>query len=167
MTAPVPDPLNPTVAEFDDFKDVPDTQDFLNWARDLFILDTGISDVSGLTVLEQGLVRRAILHMAWYIEEDHASREAYFSQFNSERIGSYYYSKLGTASRSKGVDPISVPAYDYAVDYFNRHSGDTTYADLWATTTSEDVFPAGFNEFGYGTPYDAVNDIDAIIGWPL
>lgn len=138
------DPMNPTVSDYDDFKDVPDTQMFLLWARDLFVIDTGIDDVTNFTLAEQDLVRRAIMHMAWYLEEDHASREDYFSQFNTERIGSYYYSKAGLNARTKGMDVVTIPAYDYAVEYFLRHLSGSSYSSLWSSTSAEAVF---------GTPY--------------
>lgn len=148
------DPLNPTVEEYDDFKDIPDTQTFLNWGRDLFILDTGVTDVTGRTQVEQDMIKRAIMHMAWYLEEDHAAREDYFSGFNIERIGSYYYSKAGLNARTKGLEVVEIPAYDYAVEYFRRHSGDTVYSDLWATTSSEHVFAVGSGEIGgYNEPW--------------
>ena len=147
------DPLNPTVEEYDDFKDIPDTQTFLNWARDLFTLDTGIADTGGLTPAEKDMVKRAVMHMAWYLEEDHASRADYFSGFNIERIGSYYYSKAGLNARTKGLEVVSIPAYDYAVEYFLRHAGTTAYSDLWATTSSEHVFTTGSGEIGgYNLP---------------
>ncbi len=140
------DPLNPTVEEFDDFKDIPDESVFLEWARDLFILDTGIEDVTEYSDREKEMIRRAILHMAWYLQEDHASREDYFSQFNTERIGSYYYSKAGHGARTSSGSEVTIPAYDMAVMYFLRHSGNDDYSQIWSTTTSEWVFSDGYHE---------------------
>ena len=148
------DPLNPTVEEYDDFKDVPDSQMFLLWARDIFVIDTGISDVTNLTLVEQDMVKRAVMHMAWYLEEDHASREDYFSGFNTERIGSYYYSKATRTSRTQTAEVVPIPAYDYAVEYFLRHGGDD-YVNLWASTTAENVFPPMYSA-DYQYPHRAI-----------
>lgn len=144
------DPLNPTVTEYENFKDAPDPQMFLTWARDLFVLDTGITDTTSLTQAEKDMVQRAIMHMAWYLEEDHASREDYFSQFNTERIGSYYYSKASKIARTTDPDGVPIPAYDFAVDYFVGQTD--AHTELWATTTSEKVFA---QPYYLQSPYNA------------
>ena len=75
--------------------------------------------------------------MAWQIGTSLEDRDAMFSPFSSERIGSYSYSKMAQAV-SKGVK-TGVPFFDIAVDYlsqFSTESGGVILSD------SECVMPS-------------------------
>jgi len=65
-------------------------------------------------------------------------REALYSPFSSERLGSYSYSKA-SAAVSTGVD-TGVPEFDQAVTYFGALVG-TDGDSIQFAVTSEVVFP--------------------------
>ena len=89
-------------------------EEAIQQAMDLFVLATGLDATSSPT--EDRIVRLAVLDMAWAIRERHEDREAEFSPFNSERIGSYSYSKAAKAITSG--QSTGVPNFDMAVSYF-------------------------------------------------
>lgn len=130
-------PINLPEAGLDRYINNPEPGDFLQRATDLFSLATGITTLPKDAV-EVRIVSNAIYEMAWFLMEDHNNREAYMSNFASERIGSYSYSKGGS---SKDEDNMygKVPAFDFAVEYFaNKNNKDKSLV------TSEHVFSQGY-----------------------
>lgn len=105
---------------------------FLQQATDLFTLATGLDNLP-TDPMEVRIVTNAIYSLAWKLSEDHNNAEAYMSEFSSERIGGYSYSKMPKAIESGGV--TNVAAFDFAVDYFaNKGKKDDS------TSSSEKVF---------------------------
>lgn len=110
----------PTVTELENFKqeDIPDeevagAQMHLQAATDLMELATGLSVDFPDGSLEQRVMTRGILDLAWYIGTSMEDRDAQFSPFASERIGSYSYSKAQTSIALYGK--TGVPFFDLAV----------------------------------------------------
>jgi hypothetical protein len=129
LSLPTPDDLN-------SHKEGVDEATALQRAADLFVIATGVTE-NPTDPIEVRLIKTAILDMAWFLQEDHENREAQFSPFSSERIGSYSYTKMQAAVRAGDVTGVS--GFDQAVDYFNdKNSGST----IWST--SEWVFENGY-----------------------
>lgn len=94
------------------------------------------------------ILRSGVLDMAWYIGTSMEDRDAMFSPFSSERIGSYSYSK---ASRSAMAgEATGVPFFDMALQWFDRGS-DADFAARFGLS-SEHVFSQPFER------YQAIND---------
>lgn len=122
---------------FNNFVENPQTADFLQWATDLFTLATGVSTLPS-NPLEARIVTNAIYQMAWYLKEDYNNREAYMSNFASERIGSYSYSK-GGSSKDENNTYGKVPAFDFAIEYFGNKNIKNK-----SLVVSEHVFEQGY-----------------------
>lgn len=130
-------PINLPEAGLDRYINNPEPGDFLQRATDLFSLATGITTLPS-DALEIRIVSTAIYQMAWFLMEDHNNREAYMSNFASERIGSYSYSKGGSSEDENNMYG-KVPAFDFAIEYFaNKNIKDNS------TVTSEHVFEQGY-----------------------
>lgn len=108
----------------------------LQYAADLLTLATGLI-TTPTDPLAARLVTTAILDMAWYLQVHHDDREAEFSPFSSERIGSYSYSKMAAAAQSK--TDTGVAGFDAAVAYLNGLTADAIFA-----MDTEWVFTKGF-----------------------
>ena len=120
----------PSGEELKDYKLGPSDDEAIQMAADLFTMATGVTETP-TDPMEQRLVQTAILDMAWYLQVHHEDKEAEFSPFSSEHIGSYSYSKMQQAA-SQGIK-TGVPGFDIAVAYFNAKSGTDT--GLFATNT--------------------------------
>lgn len=94
----------------------------LRIAAALLILATGMRAVPDPLSPIGVIVRSAVLDMAWFIGTSMDDRDAMFSPFSSERIGSYSYSKASKAALS-GSD-TGVPFFDLALKYFGRDDED-------------------------------------------
>lgn len=129
-------PILITTTEFDAFLDGPSSDEFLQWASDLFTLATGITDTPTDPV-EARILKRAILQMAWYLQEDHLNRAEYMSGFSGETIGGYSYNKM--QKTIEGGDSTNVPAFDFAIDYFGKKGIKDS-----SLVTSENVFKEPF-----------------------
>lgn len=112
----------PTVQQLADFKGeeiAPEEVDgalmHLQAAADLMELATGIHQDFPSDTLQYRVMQRGILDMAWYIGTSMEDRDASFSPFSSERIGSYSYSKAQKAVSMKGE--TGVPFFDLAVSF--------------------------------------------------
>ena len=127
----------PTPADLDAYRAAVSESDALILAADLFTLATGITDTP-TDPLENRLVTYAILDMAWFLIEDHDNREAEFSPFSSERIGSYSYSK--SQGKIENSESTGVRAFDLAVAYFTEKINGTT-----TTSDTEWVFVQGYH----------------------
>lgn len=98
--------------QYDEAMQVP-IQMHLQIATDMLSLATGVTeDLPADTPLGR-LFRIAILDLAWYIGTSMEERDAMFSPFSSERIGSYSYSKAMAAARSGQA--LGVPFFDMVV----------------------------------------------------
>lgn len=109
----------------------------LQRASDLFTIATGVVDTP-TDLMEQRIVKTAILDMAWYLQDDHENFEAKTSPFQSERIGSYSYVKSMAAKKLE----TGVPGFDAAVEYFKSKE------DSVITMDTEWVFLPGYRN-GY------------------
>ena len=111
------DLILPSEMDLENYREGPSDEDSLQHAADLFSMATGITQQEQLaSPLERRIVKIAILEMAWALTTRHEDKEAEFSPFTSERIGSYSYSKMQTAV-SQG-DKTGVDSFDEAVAYF-------------------------------------------------
>lgn len=136
----------PTTAEYEIYVhgDVPDDESWtvlaLQQATDLFWLATGLPDFPSDPQLLR-IAKNAILEFAqWLLVQDEHKTEI-FSPYNSERIGSYSYSKLARAENSiHKNDPLGLFWWDKALSLFAN--SDTS--QIWSV--SEKVIPQ---------PYDA------------
>jgi hypothetical protein len=128
-----------TLPDIDDFElffgeDIPDDQEervtlFIQMAADLLWLATGIDDDPSDTRLTR-LVQDAILDMASYSYVNRNDLSSSYSPFNSERIGSYSYSKGFTASALVGQSGVplfdKIVAYLTQIDWLTYDSGTST-----------------------------------------
>lgn len=113
----------------------------LEQAADLFVIATGV-DADPATPFERRLVQRAILSLAHYLIVTDEDREAAYSPFSSERIGSYSYSKSAQAVMEG--NKLGVMWFDQAVQWFSNKIDDVEDPSPW--TTSEWVFKPGYEE---------------------
>src|SRR5689334_17450132 len=98
----------PTVERFETYKgetfdpaEYPTVEEHLQAATDLMELATGIHTDFSPGTLEYRTMERGILDAAWYIGTSMEDRDALFSPFSSERIGSYSYNKMASAAALK------------------------------------------------------------------
>lgn len=124
---------------------------YIQQAADMLQVATGLSDEPG-DDLSKRIKNRAILDMAFYLLVRAPDREEYFSPFTSERMGSYSYNKPSEAflyGRTTGsmssvlLGQTGVPAYDFAVAYFN----DFLMLDTDVDYDTEAVFEKGLANF--------------------
>lgn len=134
----------PTPYDLQNHKEGVSDADALQRAADLLFLGAGIS-TDPTDPLEKRLVRDAIMDMAWYLQTAHEDLEESFSPFQSERIGSYSYTKAQRAVQSGQA--TGVPAFDTAISYFLALAMGGV-----PVTDSEWVFKPGYTE----TPEQAV-----------
>jgi hypothetical protein len=131
--------------QYDESLQVP-MQTHLQIATDIMSLATGVTeDLPADTPLGR-LFRIAILDLAWYIGTSLEERDAMFSPFSSERIGSYSYSKAMSAARTGAS--LGVPFFDMVVALIADSSvGDEagsillTTAQVMPTVWSEHLSP--------------------------
>ena len=114
----------PTVVDLALFQheDAVENEDWANealqLAADLFKFAGGPTEDDQLeSAAETRLVNAAICDMAWFLLIDRDNREAIYSPFSSERIGSYSYSKVAAAVN--GRQATGVAFFDQATDYFS------------------------------------------------
>jgi hypothetical protein len=141
----------PSPAQLQAYRDGVSDAEALQRAADLFTIATGVSETP-VEVVEARMVQTAILDMAWYLQTAHEDREAEFSPFSSERIGSYSYSKMQKAAQEQ--KSTGVAAFDAAVAYFTEQNRLAIFG-----TTSEWVFQPG-EQFGPSRGADAGVDWD-------
>jgi len=135
------DLILPSPLDLEKYREPPDDATAIQRAADLFTMATGIDKQEELDgPLEVRIWQQAVLEMAWAITERHEDAEASFSPFNSERIGSYSYSKAQKAV-SEG-EKTGVSAFDEAVAYFLSKAINGDYGHAVA---SEWVFKPGYN----------------------
>lgn len=130
----------PTSEDLDAYKAGVDNATALQIASDLFTMATGI-DTAPTDPFQERLIHNAILDMAWFLQEDHENKEAQFSPFSSERIGSYSYTKAAKAIQTQTSTGVS--AFDLAVEYFKGLGPSVITMD------SEWVFAKGYNRSIY------------------
>lgn len=132
----------------------------LQRSADLFVIATGVTDDPdddlSVRIMESGIL--AMSHALWVRSKD---ANAVLSPFQSERLGSYSYTKMMQMVQSKGLTGID--GFDAAVAYFSGGS------DSRIGVTSEDVFKrprAAFIADVYGSPLegDFAVDITDILG---
>jgi hypothetical protein len=87
----------------------------LQQAADLMHIATGLTD-DPADETAQRILKYGILEMAFALHARAPDREAMYSPFSSERIGSYSYSKA-QAAVNEGI-LTNIPSFDAAVRYF-------------------------------------------------
>ena len=126
-------------------------EDSLQRATDLMQIATGLTEDPELD--DDGLAIRVmttgILAMAHFIYAGSFERSAMYSPFQSERIGSYSYSKLVTAVQTN--QPTGVPEFDFAVQYL-RGLGLVEGVDPVNSVAAEEVFDQPYSEYAQTTP---------------
>lgn len=147
----------PTPEELDLHKVEVTPEQALQRASDLFTIATGITDQPS-DLMEQRLVKQAILDMAWFLQDDHENFEAKTSPFSSERIGSYSYVK---AQAQKKLE-TGVPGFDAAVQYFKDQE------ESIITMDSEWVFLPGYRTYHNldDASHPSAHDPGRSIIWP-
>jgi hypothetical protein len=92
-------------------------EDSLQRATDLMEVATGVhedpEDELAYRIMQTGILSMG--HAIYAVSGEDA--EALYSPFQSERLGSYSYSKMQQAVADKGL--TGVPAFDQAVKYFS------------------------------------------------
>jgi hypothetical protein len=123
-------------------------EDSLQRATDLMEMATGIhedpEDELAYRVMQNGIMSMG--HAIYAVSGEDA--EALYSPFQSERLGSYSYSKMQQAVQDRGV--TGVPAFDQAVKYFQgldqAAGGDTSPFGV----TAEQVWKQPYTEHEEG-----------------
>lgn len=109
------------------------------WAQDALVESTDLMSMA--TDLEedpdgdlaQRVMTRGIVSMAHYLLVNFDDREAQFSPFSSERIGSYSYSKQQARAAAASGAETGVASFDQAVAYI-RGKGELSSA-FWSCST--------------------------------
>lgn len=113
----------------------------LQQATDLMMIASGLRDEPDDEVAQR-LIANGIMALAQYLLIADEDREAQYSPFNGERIGSYSYSKA-TQRVADGV-ATGVAWFDTAVRYLLSlvDPNDALSGEVWHT--KEDVFAQGY-----------------------
>ena len=135
LTPPAIDQLETFKQETFDPAEYPAIEEHLQAATDLMELATGIHEDFLANTLEYRVMLRGILDAAWYIGTALEDRDALFSPFSTERIGSYSYSKVANAAAMR-VD-AGIPFFDLAVKFFSGREG----APPMMVVASQNVMP--------------------------
>jgi hypothetical protein len=126
----------------------------LQAATDLMEIATGIHQDFPNNTLEYRLMRNGIFDMAWFIGTSMEDRDAMFSPFSSERIGSYSYNKSAKAVSMQG--DTGIPFFDMAVNFLAGSAASESLGGVSSTSTH--VMPdygwykdsTDFGPYGYG-----------------
>lgn len=138
--------------------------DVLQIATDLFQIATDV-DATPTDDLELRMYTLGVLAMAHALYVRFGDRDAIYSPFSSERLGSYSYSIR--EARSQG-NPITtgVGFFDFVVNWFLSLNEDDEKRKVWSH--SEKVFtdqnPDDFKRYDWYNPY--FND-NGVPGWPV
>lgn len=92
----------------------PAVEEALQLATDLMELASGVTEQPARGTLKARMANVGILAMAHYLLINFDDREAIYSPFSSERIGSYSYSKQQAAAA--GGEATDVPLFNLAVE---------------------------------------------------
>lgn len=95
----------------------------LQQATDLMVLATGLA-ADPDDEMHQRIVSYGILDMAWYLYVQTENKDALYTPFSGERIGSYSYSKM-QQSAMQGT-ATGVASFDQAVALITSLSDDTS-----------------------------------------
>lgn len=138
----------PTVQDLEDFSgetfdssQITTVQMHLQAATDLMELATGIHSDFESNSLEYRVLQRGILDMTWYVGTSMEERDAMFSAFSSERIGSYSYNKASKAAATGLL--TGVPFFDLAVAFLSglAEPDDPWYGRGGIAISAEGVMP--------------------------
>lgn len=150
---PDPSPSNPSagslvIPTIDDLLDYMQEDDddvvgewgdqLLRQAADLFIVATSVTDEPTDTFSVR-MKNNAICSLAHWLLVTNDDRDAQYSPFTSERIGSYSYSKAMQSVTSR--QPVGVLWFDTAVQWFISQQDELEWS------TSENVFATSYREF--------------------
>lgn len=137
--------------------------DVLQIATDLFQIATGIDDTPTDT-FEKRMYTLGVLAMAHALYVRFGDREAIYSPFSSERLGSYSYS-IASAKSNNSPITTGVDLFDFVVNWFLRDVDDEK-RKVWSN--SEKVFtdrnPNDFKPFDWYNPYFNERHVT---GWPV
>ncbi len=114
----------------------------LQMATDLLSLATGLEEDPADPTARR-IARWGILDMAWYLLASHEDKEAVFSPFSSERIGSYSYQKASNAARAGELTGVSW--FDRAAELLGL---DTSGGRSWSSSEKVMAQPYGMSDEG-------------------
>jgi hypothetical protein len=137
LTPPAPSEFATFKGETFDSSELQAVSMHLQAATDLMEIATGIHQDFPVNTLEWRLLRNGIFDLAWYIGTSMEDRDAQFSPFSSERIGSYSYNKASKAVALQG--DTGVPFFDLAVAYLAGSAASDALGGV--SVTSYDVMP--------------------------
>lgn len=138
--------------------------DVLQIATDLFQIATDIDDTPD-DPLQLRMYTLGVLAMAHALYVRFGDRDAIYSPFSSERLGSYSYSIR--EARSQG-NPITtgVGFFDFVVNWFLGLDEENAKRKIWSDSTKvfTDPNPDDYKRFDWYNPY--FND-STVPGWPI
>lgn len=149
----------PSIQDFGAFKDETfDPSEYasvtmhLQAATDLMEIATGIHQTPPMNTIEYRLIRNGIMDLAWYIGTSMEDRDAMFSPFSSERIGSYSYNKSAKAVSMQG--DTGVPFFDMAVAYLAGSDASDALGGVSSSATYVMPEYGWYRDYGGYSTYD-------------
>lgn len=136
----------PNPEDLQSYIEGPTQEEAIQQAMDLLVMATGLTSTSN--TMEDRIVRSAVLEMAWAITIRHEDKEAEFSPFSSESIGSYSYSKAASLINQGAA--TGIPNFDVAIDYFAAQA----MGGGISNTSSENVFVKDYGRSKRRHSYD-------------
>ena len=147
----------PSIDEYESFVhgEMPEDDEWaeaaLQQAADLFWLATSLTEYPP-DAQSVRMIKYAMMEMAQYLLVQDDNKTEIFSPYNSERIGSYSYSKLARAdSKIQRNIPLGLFWWDKAVNMFAT----ANLAAIWSV--SEKVIPQPYEAHeAEGTPFEGM-----------
>ena len=110
-------------------------QTYLQIATDIVSLSTRVTENPPADSAIGRLFKWAILDVAWYIGTSLEERDAMFSPFSTERIGSYSYSKAMSAAKS-GESLLGAPFFNVLRQFLEDDDEYGNWGGISLTTMS-------------------------------
>lgn len=112
----------------------------LRLATDLMILATNCENQPATDTVLGRVTEEGLLAMAHYLVVREEDREELYSPYNSERIGSYSYSKQQVAAAAKSGEDTGVSFFDIAMEELRQRCNDGAGSEVGIYT--EEVMTA-------------------------
>lgn len=138
-------------AEEEDFAEL-----LLQQATDMMSAATGLTE-DPEDALALRIMRTGIVDLAFYLYARSEDREALYSPFSSERIGSYSYQKSQADQRIQSGIPVGAEMFDFAVAYLRGLLEEDNLGEVWYE--GECVFTRKASEPALATPGVSDSDI--------
>ena len=152
LTPPSPQDFGAFKGETFDISELASVTMHLQAATDLMEIATGIHSDFPNNTLEYRLMRNGIFDLAWYIGTTMEDRDAMYSPFSSERIGSYSYNKASKAVSMQG--DTGVPFFDMAVAYLAGSVASDSLGGVSSTSTNVMPEYGWYRDYGGYSTYD-------------